>query len=404
MIAYNKTGLDNIQILNKAKSWFQQRLLSKEQFEVVENQFENSFYMPNIFVKIGLFLFTIFLVFAAIGLYALTFSNAFDSSSNFNAFYNFSSILFTTICFAVLEFLIKNPDKQIYRSGMDEALLYLGTSFFFSALVSIFKVWDASFSENVGVFIIMAPFLFAATVRYADKLITTLFTLCIYVIVFLMILKLGAIAKLIMPFCFMIISVIIYTISEKHKSKEALRFWSECFTTLQSVALVIFYLAGNYFVIREASINYFGLQIPKGGDIPLAFLFYLFTAFVPLLYIFWGLRKKEKMQLWVGLVLVAISVLTFKNYFSLGHPEITLTIAGIIMILVAYFSIRYFKTPKHGITFEEDEDESEYLNSNTEAIIIAQNIGHQNEATSMNTNPEGFGGGSSGGGGAGSSY
>ncbi|MCC6186348.1 MAG: hypothetical protein IT256_04270 [Chitinophagaceae bacterium] len=207
-----------------------------------------------------------------------------------------------------------------------------------------------------------------------------------------------------MPFCFMVVSVVIYEISEKYKSKEELRFWTECFATLQSVALMLFYLAGNYFVIREASIEYFGLQIPKGGDIPLAFFFYLFTAVVPLLYIFWGLRKKQKLQLWVGLVLVAASILTFKYYFSLGHPEITLTIVGAVMMLLAYFSIRYLKSPKHGITFDEDEDESEYLNSNTEAIIIAQNMSAQPDGVDMNTNAEGFGGGSSGGGGAGSSY
>ncbi|HEY4797919.1 MAG TPA: hypothetical protein VII99_02470, partial [Bacteroidia bacterium] len=88
--------------------------------------------------------------------------------------------------------------------------------------------------------------------------------------------------------------------------------------------------------------------------------------------------------------------------FSLGHPEIILTVAGVIMILVAYFSIKYLKIPRNGITFQADPDEDNLLNSNSEALIIAQTFSQQAQ-TKQSDSPQ-FGGGEFGGGGAGSDY
>ena len=73
------------------------------------------------------------------------------------------------------------------------------------------------------------------------------------------------------------------------------------------------------------------------------------------------------------------------------------------MILIAYFSIKYLNTDKHGITFKEDVNEDNFLKKNAEALIIAQSFSaqasnqHQNDTTN-------FGGGDFGGGGAGDSF
>ncbi len=86
----------------------------------------------------------------------------------------------------------------------------------------------------------------------------------------------------------------------------------------------------------------------------------------------------------------------------MGHPEISLTVAGIILILAAYFSIKYFKTPKHGITFEEDIDANSILKSNAEALIIVEGMTQKTGSSSQNDFE--FGGGESGGAGSGGSY
>ena len=144
------------------------------------------------------------------------------------------------------------------------------------------------------------------------------------------------------------------------------------------------------------------MNLAEGEDIPLAFIFYALTALIPIGYIFMGLKNKDKVSLWIGLLLVAVAVLTFKYYFSLGHPEVTFTIAGTIMILIAYFSIRYLKTDKHGITFKEDVDEDNFLKTNAEALVIAQSFSQQVHSPQQANND--LGGGDFGGGGSGGKY
>ena len=117
---------------------------------------------------------------------------------------------------------------------------------------------------------------------------------------------------------------------------------------------------------------------------------------------FYGLKQKDKVLLWMGLLLVALSALTFKYYFSLGHPEISLTIAGIVMISIAYLSIRYLKTDKHHITFKEEIDEDNFLKLNAEALVMVQSF--TQPITITNTSAEDFGGGGFGGGGSGSDF
>jgi hypothetical protein len=251
--------------------------------------------------------------------------------------------------------------------------------------------------------IALMPFISFAAIRYTDRIITIAAVLCTYVILFLVLIKLGEIAKLIMPFVLMVFSASIYFQTHKIKNKSHLCYWQQCLEVVEYISLIIFYAACNYYVIRESSIFFFDMPLVDGQDIPLAFVFYSLTAAVPLLYMYFGLKQKDKTLLWSGLILVAFSAMTFKYYFSLGHPEISLTVAGVILILVAYVSIKYLKTPKHGITFEEELDENSFLRSNAEALIILEGLTQKPDINNSSENVH-FGGGKSGGAGSGGSY
>jgi ERCC4-related helicase len=65
----------------------------------------------------------------------------------------------------------------------------------------------------------------------------------------------------------------------------------------------------------------------------------LFTAIIPLIYIYWGLKTKNRHLLLTGLGITAIAALTFKNYFSLGHPEILFTAIGTLLIVLSWLFI-----------------------------------------------------------------
>lgn len=397
MIAYDPSFLRNGSIVKKSKQWYSKQLISPEQMNNILKNYSTGFYSPNLFIKIGLFIFTFIAVAAAVGFYSLFFLLL--SVNPQTGFFVFTCLLFSVGCVFLLEYFIKN--KKVYRAGVDEGLLYSALGFVLTAIgILINDGFEPS--ENVLLFCLLAlPFLIAAIIRYADRLVTLVLAVCLYTIFFLSLLKLGEIAKVIMPFALMFVSIPVYFIATKQKQKEVLFHWKKCIEIFEWLALIVFYLAGNYFVIREASVAFFDIHLKEGENIPLAFIFYILTAIVPLLYVYYGLKKKNKILLWCGLLLIAASVLTFKYYFSLGHPEMTLTLAGMILVIVSYTCIKILKTPKYGITFEEEPDEDNFLRSNAEALVIAQNFGGQNAETPSGTQ---FGGGGFGGAGSGGNF
>jgi uncharacterized membrane protein YgcG len=143
-----------------------------------------------------------------------------------------------------------------------------------------------------------------------------------------------------------------------------------------------------------------GLAITEGEDIPFAFIFYVFTIFIPVAYLYFGLRKKDVVMLRVSLLVIAFSAFTFKYYFSLGHPEITLTLAGITLIAISIGVMRYLKIMRNGFTRDNLLSE-QWGNMNIEAFLISQTMGGNQSAIAQSDMP---GGGRFGGGGASSDF
>lgn len=395
MKAYNLNTLIHIALIKKVKEWYLKKLITPHQYQLMKQQYKIDFYTPNLFVKIGLFLFVTFIIFASLGVYSLFFSPLFNEDNI--PFFIISSILFSIGCFVFLEHFIKH--KKLYNSGVDEALLYFGIIFL---LIAIYLILNQIKQDSILTFVLMIlPVLFFSSYRYRDRLVTLILFFSICIILFLLVLKLGEVSKVIMPFVFMIVFNLIYLRAKKDKKNNALFYWKPCIHLIEFTSLFVIYFSGNYFVVREFSISEFNLQIPVGTDIPLAILFYFFTAIMPILYIYFGLKTKDKTLLWSGLIMVGFAVLTFKYYFSFGHPEITLVIVGIILVIIAYKTITYLKSPKHGFTYEEEINENNVLKSNIEAFAVLEELipNQPNPTTDFK-----FGGGESGGAGSGGSF
>lgn len=400
MIAYNLQFISNLKLIQKVKQWFALGLLTVEQKNKALKKYSVSFYNPNLFVKIGLFIFTLFAISGTLGMFSLFFIDTLSHGDS-KLFSIITCVVFSIGCIVVLEHYIKV--KQLYRSGVDEALLYAALGFVLAGICFIIfdiESYDNNYQNSaLLVLFLFLPFTIIASIRYIDTLTTLVSVAIVYAISFILIMKLGNVAKLIMPFALMLLSVIIYYVAHLNQQRLALSTWHNNINTCKAIAMIVFYVAGNYFVIRESSVEFFDMQLSQDEDIPLAIVFYVFTTVVPIAYIYYGLVKKDKLPLWIGLVLVAVAALTFKYYFSLGHPEISLTIAGSLLMAIAYMAVRYLKTDKHGITFKEEINEDNFLTTNMEAITIVQGFG-TNDAPPKDT----FGGGSFGGGGAGADF
>lgn len=379
LIAYNSNDLEALSIHETSEVWYKKGYLSTETWDKIKINYTTHFYTPNVFMRIGSFIFCTLLI------YALFFLFAINGSGDGFAFLAF---IMGVGSIAFLEFIIKSKH---YKSGIDDALLYCG-------LVLIIGSWAYLTHlnpEKLPFFCIFVPFLIAAAIRYLDGLVTAIAYCFAVIIVILMTFKLSIIAHLILPFVVMIFATITYYHTLKLQKNKDLRFWKNNLDIIEGLSLIVFYASGNYFIVQQANQTYFDNSI-----VAMSYIFWAFTFIIPLLYIYQGLKTKNRLILSLGLLAIAMGVATFRYYFHVMPLEIAAIIGGSLLLAIAYFSIKYLKTNKTVFTYEEEINEKPFYQQ-AESLIIAQTFGN---AQATNDEKPLFDGGDFGGGGAGQEF
>ena len=147
----------------------------------------------------------------------------------------------------------------------------------------------------------------------------------------------------------------------------------------------------------------FNLNLQEGQNIPFAWLFWIFTVSIPLVYIARGIQKKDVVLMRMGLIFIAAIVFTVRYYYHVLPAETAMMLGGLIMIAIAYSLIKYLKEPKYGFTDEEQSNANSFARKQIESLIIAETFGQTKIETNTGNATE-FGGGSGGGGGAGGEF
>jgi len=216
-------------------------------------------------------------------------------------------------------------------------------------------------------------------------------------IVFLVSIQLGSLAKAITPFVVMITSGLVYFFVKQQIKNPKNKYYANGLLMISVIALVCFYAAGNFYVVREASIALLNMDLKGGETIPLGWLFWIFTIIIPLLYMARGIQKKEAVLLRTGLLLVAAIVFTVRYYYHVMPAEVAMLTGGIVFIALAYALIKYLHEPKYGFTYRQQNDLFFMDKLTVESLVIAQTFSGSQLPTDTGTQ---FGGGSGGGGGA----
>lgn len=378
LIAYNKEGLDALIITDKAATWHEKGWISTDIWTKIKDVYKSNFYTPNVFMRVGAFVFCSILIFAILGLFAI--------GSNANAL-SYLSLFVGIVAIAILEVIIKSKH---YQSGVDEALLYCGLSLIIGGLTEVLRLN----TNELPFYCLFLPILVIAAIRYVDGLITMMAYVFSLVIVILITLKFPTIAPLILSFVVMLFAAMLYFRTITMQQNSNVRFWRSNLNILEALSLITFYASGNYFILQQANIVYFNNPV-----VGMAALFWFFTFSVPFLYIYQGLKRKNRLLLAIGLLAIAAAVATFRYYFHVMPMEIAAIVAGALLLGIAYFSIKYLKNNKTPFTYEEDGEKPFYHQA--ESLIIAQTLG--STATPETEKPL-FGGGDFGGGGAGNEF
>ncbi|WBA41564.1 hypothetical protein [Hymenobacter canadensis] len=378
-----------------ASRWFRRQLLTDAQYQAIKTAYQPDFYRPGLLLRIGLVLFTCVGVAGAAAFLAL-----FGAAARLEDF-RLLGWAVALGCLGTQEVIIR--EFRHYRSGTDSALLYIGL--FVLALLlaeaadslTTLSRYSAGFGSAYYTVLLLPllGLLLLATLRYADRLVAAATYLVLLALLanWLLILPIG---RLLLPFVLMLTAVGSFRLLQRLRQRPDYLYYRACLLVLEVLTLATFYLAGNYYMVREGNAEISGLY--ASAQIPLAPLFYLFTAIIPLVYIAVGLRRPSRLWLLTGLAAAAFSLFTLRYYRSVLPPEIAAVLGGAFLLVLAVWAARYLRPARHGLTSLADAGQPTYFN--LESLVVAQTA----PAPTAPTPGFEFGGGHSGGAGADGSY
>lgn len=392
--AYDPTWAWHLLLRAQADRWQRRELLSAAQHAAIVAAYPLDYYRPAWPLRVALFFFTWLAISMGCGFaYPL-----FDLASDGGFPLMVLIAAFCGGCFLVLELSIRS--KKLFRAGVDNAMLYAAL---LAGVGLIFYVFtngaptagaDASLFAAfwpIGALLFTLALLLAAVVRYADAVVLVVaFVVFLALVAFVALFVHAAVGRAGLPFLLMLAAAAVYKLQQRFAARPDAYYYHSCLSTAKALALVFFYLAGNYFIVREgnAQLGNFASQ-----QIPLAPLFYVLTAIIPLAYVVWGLRRHDRLLLLIGLLGLAFSLFTLRYYRSLLPPEIAATLGGAVLVAVAGATLRYLRPARHGLTSLPDDEPQHF---NLESLVVAQTA----SVPGAPTPGFAFGGGQSGGGGA----
>ncbi|OXA70973.1 hypothetical protein B0A67_13720 [Flavobacterium aquidurense] len=387
MIVYDKNLLNNLALVEEANALEAAGFISKEQKVLIKKELPAFKRQSNILVRLGFFLLGAFLYLSICGVIALI---GLTGSNSESTFFSICCYLFAIIGFAGAEFL---GHQKYYEHGLDDAFILgalLNTGF-------AIAITTEGYELNIAVFVAMASFLMYR--RYLHLLSLLVFCIAASAVVFYGMFEFGSIGEMLIPFAAMLLSALFYFFTKRIINNLKENYYYKGLLFANSYCLVLFYLSCNYLVVRELSVELLGSEILPGNDIPFAYFFYAFTFIVPVLYLVQALKTKDRIMLWASFLAIGFSIYTVRYYHSVLPIEVALTLGGLVLFAIAYFSIRKLKDNETGLTFKPDRINNSNAILNAEALIVASAFGMKPEAK-VPDSPMNYGGGGFSGGGS----
>ncbi|HVI48846.1 MAG TPA: hypothetical protein VM802_28510 [Chitinophaga sp.] len=386
MIAYNKQTLDNLAVKEQTAAALRRQLITTEEATAVGQAYPVNFYTPNPVIRIGLFILTVIILLAALGLFLLMGASSSESAIR-------GMLLAVGICsYIALEVLVRS--NHYYHAGIDDALLWVAL-----LLIGITIGFESHMSP-AALYLIAAVLTGMATLRFADMILAGISYLSLVMLMVYTIIQTGLGSSTVVPFAVMLFSAGVYFVAKRLTSLHICRHYKNCLIVVEVLSLVTLYMSGNYFVVREGGQALLGTELQPGQDIPAGWFFWIFSGGIPLAYIWAGIRRKDVVLLRTGLLLIAAIVFTIRYYHHILPLEDVMVLGGILLTGGAWLLIRYLRTPRQGFTYEETDEALLADKLNVESLVIAQTY------TPVTPTPPDvtFGGGTGGGGGASGNY
>jgi hypothetical protein len=307
-------------------------------------------------------------------------------------------IFLSLLSYAGLEVMV-NVNHH-YRSGVDDALLFISGCLFFVGFIMMFESFEGT-SNNVALTGFTFLLSLILVIRFADMLMSAVCCVFFFLFVFFCLTKGVSWGLQIAPFVMIVVSAIVYWLVNFYSKQNRLINYENCLLIARIVCLLTFYAAGNYYVVQSLS-DHMNASGTGFGPIPFGPFFWAWTILMPFVYTGLGIMKKDVVLLRTGLLLIAAAAVTFHTYYHVLPVDVALTILGAALLGVSYSIMRYLQTPKHGFTYAEPGEAHLMDHLKVESLIIAETFSKASVAPTDNGVK--FGGGDFGGGGSSDSF
>lgn len=403
MTAYDKTLLNNVYIDQEANRLKQSGFISTEQYKSISSQLPKLKSQNNIFIRIGFFILGCMLYSSICGLLSLFWLGICDSiyvnAGDRNDAYLFVVYILSIIGFGAKEFMSR--EMKYFGFGLDDAFI-LGA--ILALLIGIGLTFEENYDPNyLAVITVMAAASSIAYLRYLNLSLALLACIGITGSIAYLVFDYLIIGKTILPFVMLLLSGAGYFISKKKLQNLTAPYYYNGLKLAKGFCLILFYLAGNYYVVRELNFSlsedYFYSGVSP--EIPFALFFWAFTFIIPVVYLVYSLKNKDRMMLWIGFLALCFSFFSFRMYHHVLPPEVALTIGGLVLFAFTYFAIKKTKYNETGITFKADRFTDPNAFANLQTLVTASQFGIEPEIKAAESPMEFGGGGFSGGGSSG---
>ncbi|PAM95004.1 hypothetical protein B4N84_06885 [Flavobacterium sp. IR1] len=387
MMLQDKNLLDNLVLTEEADSLLDAGFINKEQRAIIKKELRSFKIQRNILVRVAFFLLGALLYLSICGFITLI------GYSGGDGFFKICLYLFAGVGILGAEYL---TNQKYYRHGLDDAfilgiLLNLGFGVIFS-------------TESYDIMLIPAVVIAIASLityyRYLHLLSMLVFCMACVAVLFFGMLELQY-GEQVLPFIAMLVAAGFYFFTKKRIASLTEKYFYNGLVLANSFCLVLFYLSCNYLVVRELSIDLLGYEMGD-KEIPLWYFFYFMTFTVPPFYLYQALKTKDRIMLWISFLAIAFSIYTVRFYHSVLPIEVALTLGGLLLFAIAWFSIQKLKNKETGLTFKPDRINNSNAILNAETLIVASSFGLKPEVKT--DSPMDFGGGGFSGGGSEGSF
>lgn len=400
MRLYSASSEETLRTRGLLTDWVGEGFLTKEQYQLLEQETVSELRTTNIFLRLVLFLFTLIIVGAAAGLFFVV-SRPSDQSAG--VFF----LIFATVCYAAAEVAVSQA--RLYRYGIEEALAVCSVGFlcagmqaaFFSgipysskpdaarclvpAVGAVFSLWiwrrfGLSYAFLAAmIFVIFLPGYWTSS-REAQHVIVAMFYAT------------GLIA--------------VAAVHSRHRFD----YLDEAYSLAEALLWLGIYLAIN---LKISSLDlpaqwWVGTRAASAFARPFYWTTWVLIWCLPPIVLALGIRQKDRFVIAVGAIVAVLTFISNKPY--LGWPRHTWDpmLLGISLTGVAVFLRRWLARGRggirHGFTAARlSENDKHWINVG--ATVLGPLSPHSITPDPQPSSPDfRFGGGQSGGGGAGGDF